>query len=166
MTRSQWLAERRRAIALASGPSLMAATDFDQSGVFREYGNIYLGPSIGGITVPIFSNLTITAGGSYVLTKGTTRVSVNVAAPVTITLPPSEPVANGPPAIANPGAHINWPLTIADVGGNAQAWPITIQAVPGDTIQGLASMQITVNYGGYVFSTPIEGGPRVWTPVS
>jgi hypothetical protein len=144
----------------------MAATDFDQSGVFREYGNIYLGPSIGGITVPIFSNLTITAGGSYALTRGTTRVSVNVAAPVTITLPPSQPVAGGPPAISNPGAHLNWPLTIADVGGNAQAWPITIQPVPGDTIQGLASMQITVNYGGYVFSTPIENGPRVWTPVS
>jgi hypothetical protein len=144
----------------------MAAVDFDQSGVFREYGNLFLGPSIGPITVPIFSNLTITAGGTYALSKGTTRVSVNVAAPVTITLPPSEPTPGGPPAIANPGNHLVWPVTIADVGGNAQAFPITINCVAGDTIQGLASMQITVNYGGYVFSTPIEGGPRVWTPVT
>jgi hypothetical protein len=142
------------------------AVDFDQSGVFREYSNLFLGPSIGPITVPIFSNLSITAGGSYTLTRGVTRVSVNVAAPVTITLPPSQPVAGGPPAIANPGNHLNWPITIADVGGNAQAWPIIIQPVPGDTIMGNASMQITVNYGGYVFSTPIEGGPRVWTPVT
>jgi hypothetical protein len=146
----------------------MAAVDLDQSGTFREFANIYLGPSIGGITTPIFSNLSITAGGSYALAKGTTRVSVNVAAPVTITLPPSQPVAGGPPAIANPGNHLNWPLTIADVGGNAQAWPITINCVVGDTIQGQSQIQITVNYGGYVFSTPVEGvsSPRVWTPVS
>jgi hypothetical protein len=142
------------------------AVDFDQSGVFREYGNIFLGPSIGPITIPIFSNLSITSAGTYALAKGTTRVSVNVAAPVTIMLPPSQPVAGGPPAIAAPGAHINWPITIADVGGNAATFPITIAAMPGDTVEGMPSIQITVNYGGYVFSTPVEGGPRVWTPVT
>jgi len=142
------------------------AVDFDQSGTFREFGNLFLGPSVGPITVPIFSNLSLTAGGSYFLSKGITRVSVNVAAPVTITLPPSQPVAGGPPAIANPGNHLNWPITIADVGGFAQAFPITIQAMPGDRVEGMPSIQITVNYGGYVFSTPVEGGPRVWTPVT
>ena len=140
------------------------STDFDQSGTFREFGNIYLGPSVGPITVPIFSNLTINAGGLYTLAKGTTRVSVNVAAPVTITLPPAAP-ASTVSATANPGNHLNWPITIADVGGFAQAWPITIQAAAGDSIMGNPSIQITVNYGGYVFSTPVEGGPRVWTPV-
>ena len=139
------------------------AVDFDQSGTFREYGKISLGPSIGFITTPVFSNLTITAGGSYVLARGTTRVSVNVAAPVTVTLPPS---GTGRDAAANPGDHVNLPVTIADVGGNAQAWPITIAAAAGDTVMGNASIQITVNYGGHVFSTPIENGPRVWTPIN
>jgi hypothetical protein len=140
------------------------STDFDQSGTFREFGNLYLGPSVGGITVPVFSNLTISAGGSFVLAKGTTRVSVNVAAPVTITLPPAAP-ASTVSATANPGNHLNWPVTIADVGGNAGAWPITIQAATGDTIMGLPSIQITANFAGYVLSTPVEGGPRVWCPV-
>jgi hypothetical protein len=139
--------------------------DLDQGGTFREFGNLSLGPSVGPITVPVFANLSIMSGGLYTLSKGITRVSVNVAAPVTITLPPSEP-SDTAPAIAHPGHHINWPITIADVGGNAQAWPITINCIAGDTIMGLASIQITVNYGGYVFSTPIEGGPRVWTPVT
>jgi hypothetical protein len=138
------------------------SVDFDQSGTFREFGNIWLGPSIGAITTPVLSNLSITAGGLYVLPRGTTRVSVNVAAPVTVTLPPS---GAGRDAAANPGQHVSLPVTIADVGGNAAAWPITINCVAGDTIMGLASMQITVAYGGYVFSTPIETGPRVWTPV-
>jgi hypothetical protein len=139
-------------------------TDFDQSGTFREYGNIYLGPSVGGITVPIFSNLSITSAGTYALAKGTTYVSVNVAAPVTVTLPPAMPVGFVA-AIANPGAHINQNVTICDVGGNAQAFPITIQAAAGDTIMGLPSIQIAVNFSGRVLSTPSEGSPRVWTPV-
>jgi hypothetical protein len=65
------------------------APDFDQSGVFREFARIGMGPSIGWLFMPVFANLTITAGGTYALAKGTTYVSVNVAAPVTITLPPS-----------------------------------------------------------------------------
>jgi hypothetical protein len=165
MTRSKQLAERRRAIALGAGPSVMAAaTDFDQSGVFREFALIGMGPSIGWLFMPVFSNLSITAGGTYPLVKGTTYVSVNVAAPVTITLPPAMPVGFVA-AISNPGNHINQPITIADVGGNAGAWPITINCVPGDTIEGLASIQITVNFAGRVFSTPTEGGPRVWCPI-
>ena len=126
--------------------------DYDQGGVaFREFARIGMGPSIGWLFMPVFANLTVNAGGLYTLSKGTTYVSVNVAAPVTITLPPSMP-ASFVPAIANPGNHINQ--------------PITINCVVGDTIMGLASMQITVNYGGHVFSTPVEGGPRVWTPVN
>jgi len=139
------------------------AVDFDQSGVFREYAKISLGPSIGFITTPIFSNLSITAGGSYAPARGTTRVSVNVAAPVTVTLPPS---GAGRDAAANPGDHVSLPVTVADVGGNAAAWPITIAAAAGDTVMGLPTIQITTNYGGHVFSTPVEGGPRVWTPIN
>jgi hypothetical protein len=140
------------------------AVDYDQSGSFREYARIGMGPSVGFLLMPVFANLTITAGGIYALAKGTTYVSVNVAAPVTITLPPAMPIGFVA-AIANPGAHINQSVTICDVGGNAQAWPITINCVAGDTIMGLASIQIAVNYSGRVLSTPAEGTPRVWTPV-
>jgi hypothetical protein len=150
--------------AAAQRKGAVMAVDFDVSGTFREYARIGMGPSIGWLFMPVFANLSITAGGTYPLAKGTTYVSVNVAAPVTVTLPPAMPVGFVA-AIANPGNHINQPITIADVGGNAQAWPITINCVASDTIMGLASIQITVNYGGHVFSTPTEGGPRVWTPI-
>jgi len=140
------------------------SVDFDLSGTFREYARIGMGPSIGWLFMPVFANLSITAGGTYALAKGTTYVSVNVAAPVTVTLPPAMPVSFVA-AIANPGHHINQPITIADVGGFAQAWPITINCVAGDSIMGLSQIQITVNYGGRVFSSPAEGGPRVWCPI-
>jgi hypothetical protein len=140
------------------------SVDFDLSGTFREFARIGMGPSIGWLFMPVFANLSITAGGTYPLAKGTTYVSVNVAAPVTVTLPPAMPTSFVA-AIANPGAHINQPITIADVGGFAGAFPITINCVAGDTIMGLASIQITVNYGGRVFSSPAEPGPRVWTPI-
>ena len=140
------------------------SADFDLSGTFREFARIGMGPSIGWLFMPVMANLSITAAGTYALAKGTTYVSVNVAAPVTITLPPSMP-ASFVAAIANPGNHINQPVTICDVGGFAASWPITINTVSGDTIMGLASIQITVAYGGRVFSTPSEPGPRVWTPV-
>jgi hypothetical protein len=101
MTETEW---RDQLWALEE--ETLMAVDFDQSGTFREYAKLWLGPSVGHITAAVFNNLLITAGGTYVLARGVTYVSVNVAASVTITLPPSGPSGN---VAANPGDFITLP---------------------------------------------------------
>jgi hypothetical protein len=55
------------------------------------------------------------------------------------------------------------PIKVIDVGGNAAANPITINANAGDTIMGLASIQITSNYGGFQL-TP-NPTARTWNSI-
>jgi hypothetical protein len=49
------------------------------------------------------------------------------------------------------------------VGGNAAANPITINPSAGDTIMGLASIQITSAFGGFVL-TP-NPTARTWNSI-
>jgi hypothetical protein len=57
------------------------------------------------------------------------------------------------------------PITIVDVGGNAQSANITIQPKSiSETIMGLASIQIKVNFGGYVLQPIPE--QATWNSIS
>jgi hypothetical protein len=136
--------------------------DLDQGGTFRIFGLGRLGPSIGFTPIPYRSIFPITAGGTYIIDPNTNTIQVNTLGAVTIVLP----AAGGfpTPAIANPGLNVDSQIVIVDVGGNAQAHPITIQPTAGDTIMGLASIQITVNYGGYTL-LPIPTA-RIWNSIS
>jgi hypothetical protein len=120
--------------------------DLDQGGTFREWKNVYLGPSIGWVPCPQRNLLPITTGGTFILDISYSNVNVNTTGAVTITLPSTL----NPPVGAQPGLSVDNPIVIADVGGNAQAHPITIQALAGDTIMGLASITISVDYGSYI----------------
>jgi len=138
--------------------------DLDQGGTPRTWARTFLGPSIGWITTPAQTSaiLTVTAAGTYTIDLSTTYVPINSTGAVTIILP----TALNPPAGvgAVPGPFADVPIVIVDVGGNAQAHPITIQPAVGDTIMGLASIQITVNYGGYTLAP--NSALRTWNSIS
>jgi hypothetical protein len=131
--------------------------DLDQGGTFREWTKLYLGPSVGWTYVPGNVLFPITVAGTYTLLVGTSVVTVNVAGAVTIILPTA--IAPSVPAGVLPGRFSYTPITIIDVGGNAAAYPITIQpASGGEDIMGLASITISNNYGSFTLD-PIKG----WT---
>ena len=137
--------------------------DLDQGGTFRQTQRIYLGPSLGWMDYYNNNILPVTAGGTTTLLLGTTLVLINFAGAVTIQLPS----AKGSPAGAQalPGTYLARPITVVDAGGNAGGGGgtqnITVLPAAGETIDGLASVVITVNYGAYVLTpnTPLGG----WT---
>lgn len=125
--------------------------DLDQGGTFRQWTRAYMGPSVGWIDVPNLNILLITAAGTYAIDPSTSMIQVNVAALVTITLPSC---ANPPAgAQALPRLFADNPITIVDIGGNAQSFPITIQRNNvSESIMGLASIDIGTNYGAYTLA--------------
>jgi hypothetical protein len=122
-----------------------------------------MGPSIGSVWTPLQNVLLITAAGTYNLDPSTSLVEVNVAGAVTLVLPPAtDPIV---PAGVQPGLFANNPITIVDIGNHAQANPITIQRNnAGESIMGLASIQITVNYGGFTLLP--NSALRTWNSIS
>lgn len=125
--------------------------DLDQGGTSREWANIYLGPSVGWVKMPARNLFSITVAGTYTLDLSTNLVHVSVNGAVTIILPSAvNPVV---PAGVIPGGYVKNAITIVDIGGFATAHPITIQpASVAETIMGLASITLSVNYGGYTLS--------------
>ena len=122
--------------------------DLDQGGTSREWVSTYLGPSVGWVRLPSRNLLEITVAGTYTLDLSTNLVHVKVNGAVTINLPP----ASNPsvPAGALPGQFGKVSIGIVDIGGFANAHPITIAAAAGETIMNIASIQITSNYAGFI----------------
>lgn len=121
--------------------------DLDQGGTFREWSSIYLGPSVGWVRVPVRSQLVIAIAGTYVLDLSTNYVQIAAAVLVTIVLPS---LARPAPAGVLPGKFVLAPVTIVDVVGTADVNPVTIQPAAGNTIMGLAQVQITSKFGGFI----------------
>lgn len=133
-------------------------TDFDQGGTSRQWVRTYMGPSIGWIYLPGRNPFEITAAGVYTLQPDTSVVNVNVNGAVTINLPSNQnPSA---PAGVLPALYARTAISIVDVGGHATAHPITIQSQAGETIMGLASVQITSNYGAFILSPNVQS--KAW----
>lgn len=123
--------------------------DLDQGGTSREWMRTYLGPSVGWVNIPARNLLEITTGSTVTLDPSTNLVHVNVNGAVVIILPPATNPAV--PAGALPGPYAKNSVAIVDVGGFAAAHPITIQPISvSETILGLASIQITSNFGGFI----------------
>jgi hypothetical protein len=132
------------------------AIDFDQSGTSRQW-------TVGWVMGPVQNIQPVTVAGTYNLDPSVSLVEVNVARAVTVVLPlAADPVA-GPQA--QPGLFVNNPITIVDVGGNAQANPITVSPNnASETIMGLSSIKIATNYGGFTL-TPVPA-QKTWTSIS
>lgn len=125
--------------------------DLDQGGTFREWVPTYMGPSIGWVRRPMTNILIITAAGTYVVDPSVSLIQVNVAGAVTIMLPSAIAPAVGPGPL--PGRFVRNPITIVDVGGHAFANNITIMpASVAETLMGLTSIPITVDYGAFTLN--------------
>src|SRR6266404_6779238 len=126
-------------------------TDLDQGGTARQWVRTYLGPSVGWVDLPGTNPFPITTAGTYILSPDTSLVTVNVAGVVIVVLPSA--VNPSVPAGVQPALFAKTPITIVDIGGNAEANPITINPASGsENIMGLASITISVNYGGYTLN--------------
>lgn len=125
--------------------------DLDQGGTAREWVSTYMGPSVGWQRAPRRNVLRVTAAGTYAINYSTSLVEVSVAGAVVIILPS----AIDPTVAAGvlPGNYVKSPITIVDIGGNAAAFPITIQPFSvAENIMGLSSpnfITVNTNYGGY-----------------
>ena len=129
---------------------MASQTDLDMGGTSREWVRAYRGPSVGWIWVPVRNVLQVTAAGTYNLDPSTTLVEINVNGLVTVVLPSAVLPTAGPQA--QPGLFAQNPVTVVDIGGFASATnPITIQRNnANENIVGLASIQITAKFGGFV----------------
>lgn len=142
---------------------MSSQTDIDQGGTSRQWVRNYLGPSVGWVNTPLQNILPITAAGTYAVDPSVSLIEVNTTGSVTITLPSCVVPTAG--AQAQPGLFAKNPITIVDIGGNAQASPITIQRNnSNESIMGLASIQITVNFGGFTLQ-PISAS-ATWNSIS
>jgi hypothetical protein len=138
--------------------------DLDRGGFFRPIYNGYLGPSIGWVRVfTPNSSMPVSAPGTYIADLSSNYIPVNsTAGPVTIILPPAMQPAVGAGAV--PGPFTGTPVRVVDVGGQANAHPITIMPQAGETIMGLASIQITANFGGYTLAP--NSAAHMWSSIS
>lgn len=119
--------------------------DLDQGGTFRQWVRNYMGPSVGWVSVPVDAVLNITATGTYTIQRGTSLILLNVNANVTINLPSAKASPQGPQAI--PGQWVINPVTIVDIGGFASTRVYNIVPFAGETISGLASVQLATDRG-------------------
>lgn len=142
---------------------MTSQTDLDQGGTNRQLRRQFLGPSLGWIETPAeaASILAITSAGTFSIDPSTTLVTVNVAGAVTLNLPKAKSPTNQTGQL---GLFVQNPITIVDIGGNAAAHPITISPVAGETIMNLASITLSVNFGGYTLK-PTNALPG-WSSIS
>lgn len=134
--------------------------DLDQGGTSREWARVYRGPGVGWIDVPWRNVLPITVAGTYNLDPSTSLVEVNVNGAVTVVLPSAVDPAVGPQS--QTGLFAKNPITVVDIGGFANAHPITIQRNnSGESVSGQASIQITANFGGFTLRP--NSGQKTWT---
>jgi hypothetical protein len=119
--------------------------DLDQGGTFRQWVKMYMGPSVGWVSVPIDAVLDITAGGAYSILRGTSLILINVDDDVTINLPSSLASPQGPQVL--PGQWVINPITIVDIGGFADSRTYDIVPFGAETISGLPSVQLAASRG-------------------
>lgn len=110
--------------------------------------------------MPVRNVLPITAAGTFSILPSTNLVTVNVAGSVFIVLPSI--ITPTIPAGASPGRFVLNPISVIDIGGNAQNFPISVQgASNSETIDGQLSILMSANFGGLTF-TPAPSVPG-WT---
>lgn len=137
---------------------MSSQTDLDQGGTFRQWTKVFMGPSVGWLTVPVDAVLDITAGGTYTIARGTSLILINVNASVTLNLPSSKASLAGPQAI--PGQWVINPVTIVDIGGFANPPTVDYLVVPFGTerISSLASVELAAPFGSLILNPILVTG--------
>src|SRR6266403_1482088 len=130
--------------------------DLDQGGTFRQWTKMYMGPSVGWVSVPIDAVLDILTTGVKTIARGTSLILLNVDANVTINLPSSKASDAGPQAI--PGQWVINPVTIVDIGGFASTRTYLIVPFGAETISGLANVQLASSRGTIILNPILTTG--------
>lgn len=130
--------------------------DLDQGGTFRQYTNVWMGPSVGWQRYPFQAVLEVMTAGALVLVRGTNLIKLNVNGNVTLDLPSSKASAATPQAI--PGNSIIAPITVVDKGGFAGGVTYSIVPFGSELISGLSSVQLAAPYGTIVLEPLLETG--------
>jgi hypothetical protein len=135
--------------------------DLDQGGTFRQWTRMYMGPSVGWVSVPVDAVLEIVAGGAVTIARGTSLILLNVNASVTLNLPSSKASPQGPQAV--PGQWIVNPVTIVDKGGFANPGTVNYLVNPNgsELISGLAQVSLASAYGSLILNPILSTGG--WT---
>lgn len=135
--------------------------DLDQGGTFRQYTRLWMGPSVGWVTMPVTAILNQSAAGTISLQRWTNLVKVKVASGVlNLNLPSSKASAQGPQAI--PGQWVYNPVIIVDLLGTAGgALTININPFGSELISGLAQVQLATPYGTILLEPELINGG--WT---
>lgn len=135
---------------------MASQTDLDQGGTFRQWVKMFMGPSVGWISVPVDAVLDIIAGGSYTIARGTSLILLNVNADVNILLPSSKASVAGPQAI--PGQWVINPVTIVDIGGFAGTRTYNVIPTFGETISSLSTVQLASPFGTLILNPLLTTG--------
>lgn len=140
---------------------MSSQTDLDQGGTFRQFNRVWMGPSVGWLTVPATAILDINSAGTTTLQRWTNLVKVKATAgALTINLASSKASTKGPQAI--PGQWVYNPVIIVDLGGQAGA-ALSVNIVPFGTelISGQSSIQMSAQYGTVLLEPILDTGG--WT---
>lgn len=126
----------------ASGATTAAPGDIIRSAVWNAIFED-LSDALTLLGAQVYGSTTVTAA-TYAPVATDSLLLVNRAGVVTVNLP----LASG---------RAGFPLAIKDISGAASSNTITIARDTTDTIEGLTSITITVDYGGYQL-IPVTGG--------
>jgi hypothetical protein len=119
--------------------------DLDQGGTFRQWTKMWMGPSVGWVSVPVDAVLNVTTGGVTNILRGTSLILINVDDDVTLNLPSSLAAVQGPQVL--PGQWIINPVTIVDIGGFADTNTYDIIPFGSELISGLPSVDLAAPRG-------------------
>lgn len=132
--------------------------DLDQGGTHRQYQRIWMGPSVGWLTMPVQAIITQSAAGTLNLLRWTNLVKIKAASgTLTINLPSSKASTQGPQAI--PGQWVYNPVILVDLSGQAGS-ALTVNVFPfgSELISGLAEIQLAVPYGTLLLEPILDTG--------
>lgn len=117
-----------------------------------------MGPSVGWLTMPVQAILNINTAGTYTIQRWTNLIKLKATSgAVTINLPSSKAAIPGPQAI--PGQWVDNPVVIVDLSGQAGlATTVNINSLSPELISGLASVQLTSQYGTLILEPEITTG--------
>lgn len=135
--------------------------DLDQGGTHRQYQRIWMGPSVGWLTMPVQAIINQSTAGTLNLLRWTNLVKCRVASGVlNINLPSSKASPQGPQAI--PGQWVDNPVIIVDLSGQAGiATTINVFPFGSELISGLAEVQLAAPFGTLLLEPEIINGG--WT---
>lgn len=133
--------------------------DLDQGGTFRQFQKVWMGPSVGWLTMPVQAVLPITVAGVYPIQRWTNLITLAANGNITLNLPSSKASPTGPQAI--PGQWVLNPVTVVDIGGFAAGVVYSIVPNGAELISGLASVRLSAQYGSIILKPILETGG--WT---